>query len=280
MASRSFRLQTLKPVSDVQSYVDRVFQLKEEFSQTCWYRGQSNSKTHRLIPTIGREQSYCGKSSNFNLRQERNLLHRFRRRVFPHVGRILNEWEALMLARHHYLPTRLLDWTRSPMAALYFAATTDQSENGDVWAIGRISTEAHDLDLLDLASPSSNQKGPLTFFGAPKPEPTGAKATRDAVKILHPFYNSPRLVAQDGVFTLHSRPTRPLDSYAGVRFQEGHLDVAAMFRIPIRGDFKASIVKQLDMLAIHQMSLFPDLDGIAAHLWQVETLWTEKMAHK
>ena len=184
MASRSFRLQTLKPVSDVQSYIDRVFQLKEEFSQTCWYRGQSNSNTHRLIPTIGREQSYCGKSSNFNLRQERNLLHRFRRRVFPHVGRILNEWDALMLARHHCLPTRLLDWTRNPMAALYFAATTDQSENGNVWVIGRVSTEAHDLDLLDLASPSSNQKGPLTFFGAPKPEPTRAKATRDAVKIL------------------------------------------------------------------------------------------------
>lgn len=47
------------------------------------------------------------------------------------------EWLALM--QHHRVPTRLLDWTRSPYVALYFAFSTSPEDADSValWAIDR-----------------------------------------------------------------------------------------------------------------------------------------------
>ena len=246
-------------------------------SSAMWFRGQSSSTSHQLLPTVGRVKSYNGKTITFGPDQERFLLHRFRRRAYPLMGRVLNEWDALFLARHHSLPTRLLDWTRNPLAALYFACVCHQDQDGDVWAIARHEDTGHDLDVLRLSLSPRRQDGPLGLYGKPRPERAGGKRTHDAVKIVHPFYNSPRIVSQDGAFTLHSRPSRTLDSYAGTLFRNGRLDIARLFRLSVSSHGKRKIVAELDVLGVNKRTLFPDLDGIAQGLWEAETLWHGKV---
>jgi hypothetical protein len=255
----------LDPIQSIEDFVDRIIEIKGSNSPVTWYRGHSKAEWN-LVPTIGRPYTYNGKKLTFSVEQERLLLHRFRRRIYPHSGRILNEWEALLLARHHALPTRILDWSRLPLVALFFAASQDQDADGDVWAMVRFDGGEHDLDVLNLST-ENPIRSPLTILDPP------AGVVRDAVKILHPFYNSPRIVSQDGVFTLHSDPSRPLNDLVGQSFDDDMLDIAHLIRIPVSSAAKRKLVIQLDTFAINRRTVFPDLDGIAQHLAEIETMW-------
>lgn len=269
---RQLALENLAPVKSIEDFVDRISEIKKQHTPTVWYRGQSKN-TYRLIPSIGRPHEYNGKTIEFTKEQERSLLHRFRRRIYPLMGSVLNEWEAILLARHHLLPTRLLDWSRLPLIALYFAVSANQKVAGDVWAIVRFASEEHDLDVLEKSVGGPND-GPLCLLDPPKN--LSPNCTQDAVKIIHPFYNSPRIVSQDGVFTLHHNPSHPLDEYAGQSFDDERLDVEYLIRIPIPANAKQKLVWELDTFGINRRTVFPDLDGIAQHLWEIETMWKGK----
>ena len=124
--------------------VEGVTGFLQQVNQSCkgeWYfRGHRQGEQKHLTPSIGRQLHYAGRSATLSAIQERRLLYRFRRHAYKHYGRILTEWEALFLARHHELPVRLLDWSTNPVVALYFASTYESEghvEDGAVWAIKR-----------------------------------------------------------------------------------------------------------------------------------------------
>lgn len=233
--------------------------------------------SNTLIPTIGRRLSYAGAAIEVSYDVECSLLHRFRRRVYPYIGRVITAGEAIFLARHYGLPTRLLDWTANALFALYFACVSeqieDQNKDGKVWAMLRWpASEDHDLDAFVLAR-LEDEASLFNYVANRNSDELPNDELSHAIRIVHPLYNSPRLVAQDGAFTIHSHPRNSIEWCRGKLFRRRNLDIASLYWWRIPSKYKPAIVRELSGLGITHRTLFPDLDGVARSLWETEVLW-------
>lgn len=160
----------------------------------------------------------------------------------------------MLYMRHYGELTRLLDWTESPLVALYFAVEKPNRDGSDgaVWCIEperlnqlagferRIYCAGIDPEL-DYYTPSQLKLAP--------PE------TRYKPAAVITPRSFPRLVAQKGVFTVIHRESIALDAIDDDR-------LLARVRIPARA--KARIRAALKDVGINRLSMFPELHSVAA----------------
>lgn len=233
---------TVTTIAGLSELVESRF--RDDKRTTVLYRGHG-AASFGLRPKVGRllpSANSTGETVNEVL-----MLELFRRQSIDRLEvAAADDWELLAIAQHHGLATRLLDWTRSPLVALYFCVCKE-CETRD--SCGRPRCE--DAEIVAWRCPKVDLSKPL-----PKSGPLKIKKT---IRYI-PRIVTPRLRAQSGVFTAHSVPT-----------QDFHPDARELVRIQIPYEKRKPLKDSLFRHGVHEAVLFPDLDGLARHIEWCQT---------
>jgi FRG domain-containing protein len=194
---------------------------------------------------------------------EEHVLRNFIRYSRPHLmAASVNEWELLVLAQHHGLPTRLLDWSYSPLVAAHFATVNGNCDlDRVVWRLDwRIVHRRFGLPELALLIEDIQ-----SLFGEDEPftpwKLMRTGAARDFACMIEPPSLDSRIEAQCAVFSLCSDKRRSLADFL---MDYGLAGALTRFIIPAAE--VARIRDQLDLVGMDERLIFPDLDGVAAKI--------------
>ena len=201
------------------------------------FRGISDA-TYELLPRIGRSIKFNKKIATrsnqpefeIHIENEKITLESFKRKSIPYINNLPeNEWEWMAVAQHHGLPTRMMDWTSSPLVAAYFACADLKSlkdaaiyvtDKTYVRPLNEISTSPFDITSPTLYSPK---------------------------------HINPRIAAQSGMFLVYPEP-------------EKTIELNNFSKWTIKSECKVAIHIMADRYGINHHTMFPDLDGLAKHI--------------
>jgi hypothetical protein len=267
-------------VSDLRGFVDALSRIRAEWYQdpdaprNLWFRGQP-SRDSQLVPTLYRPDS-------LSLKDEEAGVFEMFKCLAPITAqdRPATEWEWYYLARHHGLPSRLLDWTESALAALWFAvekgaepgrAEAKSATDPAVWIMdaGSLNKMPYGDDFPIILSDDDFSKHFLPDALAGKEvqhfEFNGKPYSNAIPLAVYPVRRSTRIIAQQGVFTLHGKDPTPLDVLEARNDGAKHVELAC---ITIKAAFLGAVLKDLQLMGVSLYSLFPDPDSVAKYVSQ------------
>lgn len=189
-----------REIKSIAEFVEALRLDQSPDGATTWYRGHANSEW-KLLPGLMRTTSRPSEST---------LLSRFKQSAAMLTDRLPpnSSFDWTFLMQHYGVPTRLLDWSESPLVALYFAVERSSEfpdTNSAVWCLkptalnknARIvdKREEHyipsfeDEELAAYSVESVRQGARLELF------PVATIATRNNARISSAdghIYDSPR----------------------------------------------------------------------------------------
>ncbi|MFU8776390.1 MAG: FRG domain-containing protein [Roseovarius sp.] len=240
------------------SWIPRIMRHRSHFL----FRGHSRTD-YPLVPGLARAG---GRQKGL----ERHLLRNFKKYARSHLShnedRPENFWHWIALAQHHGLPTRLLDWTYSPLTAAHFACCdlADMDCDGAIWMVDYHG--AHDLLPENLKNPLRRQ-GAFVYTDEmlsevipslddlSNPDPRN----RGQVLFFEPPSISSRFVNQYACFSVGIGDSDSIDPWLSK-------NVNLWRKVVVPAQLKWEIRDKLDQSNISERVLFPGLDGLCAWL--------------
>jgi hypothetical protein len=194
---------------------------------------------------------------------ELGLLRSFRKYALSDAHCADTMWHWLALAQHAGLPTRLLDWTYSPLVALHFATAHLErfDQDGEVWCVDfpRVNKllPRRLRQLLDAEQSEAFTVDMLQGFETLKAFDRLGRSP--FVVFVEPPTVHSRLAAQHALFSLMPNPTARLD-----RWLLRHPTVYR--RVVVPAEMKWEIRDKLDQANINERVLHGGLDGLSRWL--------------
>lgn len=231
-------------VNNLKDYIELIEGVKAEHPDIL-FRGQALPWTIR--PSIDRlRKPTPGAEKTYPIPNERGLLELFKSSCVmseKESSQLKNDYDWLSLAQHYGVPTRLLDWSKNPLIALWFAVSdyildvptcADNLHWPCVWILSLTEqTKTRESD------PFETQK--LTYLGS--------------------LHSSARAQAQESVFTISgiSKIRGSLENIG--RNTTGRFRCLELFKI--NPDACHTLLSDLREKNISISTVFPDTAGAA-----------------
>lgn len=253
--SQHYSITRLEKWSDFKLFINR-------FSENWVFRGQADASwvLNNAIERTAFITHHKGIEADFVAEFQRGARNYLSRDEIPEH---LIEWLALM--QHHGAPTRLLDLTRSPFIAAYFAyeiCSSRPDHNVAVWGLNINYLKNKALEILseeysEALQQSSNLINETLF------EKIFYTNNRRLVFPVEPFRMNRRYSLQQSVFVSTGISDVPLMEQ--LQFLGEGIEKAVV-KIELPASDKKAALRDLLQMNLHRASLFPDLDGYATSL--------------
>lgn len=207
------------------SLVSFINPLLKEGKKHLLFRGERLA-SRTLIPKVGRVKDTFGKYITESV--EKTMLTRFLKRASGYNVEIpLKITEALMVAQHHGLPTRLLDFTTNPLVALFFSVERFSKDSD-----GDSVVYVYDETTFDWADTIEDP----------------FKITKNVV--LSPYYLHKRMHNQQSRFMIVAKPNEEIKD-------------SKIRKIIISCAARKTIKRELNICGVNKMNLFDSLDSVS-----------------
>ena len=229
-----------------------------------WYRGVSKHYPNQ-VPGVYRGKfgvraqhlEVGGKDmERKRLYLERYMISQFRTAGAPFLEGYRNA-QIYFAAQHYGLPTRLLDWSTNPLAALFFACKDDSAENGFVYAMdsGKIIPDNAEVrkgvklyqTVMTMRNKYVEDAIGLSFWDEPSEE------RNPYILPVRPDDAPGRIGQQSSCFTLHMHEAPSARN-------------PTMNTIQVDASSKEAIRQELHRVNINQFTTYYDLDHLSKEI--------------
>ncbi len=176
-------------------------------------------------------------------------------------------WKQMILGQHHGLPTRLMDWTYSPLTALHFAMSQnnlDKMEKNDcvIWKIN--IDEVHSLLPKKYSAMLDEENaGIFTVEMLQKIVDNTEQYDKDmkdrAMVVIEPPSIDPRIINQYSYFSIIPSGMKDVETFLNTYTEHS-------VKYIIKKELRWRIRDMLDQLNINERIVYPGLDGLSQWL--------------
>lgn len=230
----------------INSLTNLIEQLEVDFGEyggSVWYRGQT-TESYTLLPSYLRA----------DYAPETTILSAFKQNASMLTDKQpVSSFDWMFIMQHYGIPTRLLDWSESPLVALYFALQNlEDGQDSVLWALKptELNKHARIKNILEEFYIPSCEDEEISGYSIESVISTKVELSPVAVIATR---NNPRIQAQMGVFTVHHKDKVPIENIG---------DSSHVIKYIIAKDCKKNMLKQIELLGITEFQLFPELSSI------------------
>lgn len=242
------------------------------------YRGQADSAWD-LNPAVYRDNRF---------KYEKKYICEMER-IVPEAFSGMNRIDKLIKMQHYGLPTRLLDFSKNSLVALYFACNKESDKDGAVYEVHAMPMLHQDTVLVSVVmkylfeygneffdpdkfvAELSEEDYPGKFFADFKSR-DGIYQVLSSTHGIYPMHTNERVRNQDGVFVLAGMDIKETEMGCYTFFPRVQTDIKTIWpesrRILIPKESKEKIMRSLDRIGINEKSLFPGLESAAKSVMQ------------